>query len=223
MTTRRHDRCQGLTIVELVVVMTILIALAGVVVPNLMQSSETSREVVADASAIEIRDAVMQFWSDCKYAFPQAPITDQRIQLGHLLEMPTSFGSFTPFDREVRLGWNGPYLQIDGKRYLVDASNGFTTTLGDASQFAVRDVYINQDYNSDGNADSGSPFVIQEPTLVDLTASGSTYSIGQLREVRVVSAGPNGTIDIDESRFASELEANPALKGDDIYVSFTLR
>ena len=213
---------KALTLTELVVVLVILIAIAGLVIPRLGSTNDTAKQTVALSSATEIRNAVMQFWSDCKYAYPTSPVADQRIQLGHLFEIPTT-GSFANYDPDVRLGWNGPYLESDGKTYVTDTGAGFTATYGSATQFAVRDPFINQDLDGDGTEESGSPFVIQEPTLLALEAGSTTYSIGEPREVRVVSAGPNGILDIEETRFASELEATPSLKGDDIYVTFTLR
>ena len=215
------DTRQALTLTELVVVLAILVAVAGLVIPRLGSTTDTARQTVALSSATEVRNAVMQFWSDCKYAYPTNTRSDQRIQLGHLLgETPPPVGTFANYDPDLRLGWNGPYLDSDQKTYTLDSAAGFTTTYGNATQFAIRDPYINQDFDGDGVAESGSPFVIQEPTLLNLA---SPYSVGELREVRVVSAGPNGILEIDESRFASELEANPSLQGDDIYVSFTLR
>ncbi len=221
-----RKRNQGLTLVELVVVLTILVALGGLVIPRLMATTEVARETATLASAVEIRDAVLRFWSDCKYAYPSKDLhpdvnaNDQRIQLGHLLELPSTFPVFNP---NLRLGWNGPYLQSDGRLYSIDDGSGFTSAYGDASQPAVRDTFANQDYDLDGVVESGLPFVIQEPTLSNLGLSSLVHEIGEQREVRVVSAGPNGILEIEESRFASELESNPALKGDDIYVSFTLR
>lgn len=206
--------------VELVVVLTILVALGGLVIPRLMATTDAARQTATRASAVEIRDAVMRFWSDCKYSYPNGDAEDQRIQLGHLLEQPSTFSVFDP---NLRLGWNGPYLQNDGRLYSIDIGAGFTTAYGDASQPAIRDTFANQDYDLDGVVESGLPFVIQEPTLNNLAASSLVYEVGETREVRVVSAGPNGILEIEESRFASELESNPALKGDDIYVSFTLR
>ena len=217
-----HHQRKAVTLTELVVVLVILIALAGVVLPRLLSTDDTARGTVAETSAVTVRDAVMQFWSDCKYAYPTAPVLDQRIQMGHLFDIPT-IGSFTIYDPNVALGWNGPYLESDGRPYVVDTASGFTMTYGDGSQFAVRDTFINQDLDGDGAAESGSPFVIQEPTLAALATTATPYTVGDLREVRVVSAGPNGVLEIDETRFAAELEAIPALKGDDIYVSFTLR
>lgn len=218
--TEVRERNQGLTLVELVVVLAILVALGGLVIPRLMATTDAARETATRASAVEIRDAVMRFWSDCKYSYPNGNANDQRIQLGHLLELPSTFSEFDP---NLRLGWNGPYLQNDGRLYSIDLGAGFTTAYGDASQPTVRDTFANQDYDLDGVVESGLPFVIQEPTLSNLAASSLMYEIGETREVRVVSAGPNGILEIEESRFASELESNPALKGDDIYVSFTLR
>ena len=190
----------ALTLTELVVVLVVLIALAGLVIPKLGSTTDTARRTVATSSATEIRNGIMQFWSDCKYAYPTNPVEDQRIQISHLLEIP---GSFASYDPDVGLGWNGPYLEADGKTYTVDTAAGFTTVYGSAAQLALRDTFINQDFDGDGVEDSGSPFVIQEPTLLALEAMSSTYAIGELREVRVVSAGPNGILEIDEARFAS--------------------
>jgi type II secretory pathway pseudopilin PulG len=213
---------RALTLTELVVVLAILVAIAGIVIPRLGSTTDTARETVAFASAIEVRDAVLQFWSDCKYAYPTNPVADQRIRAGHLFEIPT-VGSFTVYDPDVRLGWNGPYLDSDGRTYVLNATAGFTSSFGIATDLAVRDPFINQDLDGNGIQESGSPFVIHEPTLLNLEANAMTYSVGTPREIRVVSAGPDGIIDIDETRFASELAADPTLKGDDIYVSFTLR
>jgi type II secretory pathway pseudopilin PulG len=210
------------TLFESVIVLSIVVALAGLVVPRLMSTTQAARQTAAKASAVEIRDAVLQFWSDCKYAYPAGPVTQQRVQLGHLLAVP-SIGSFATYDPEIGLGWNGPYLESDGGNYIVDAAAGFTTTYGDATQRAVRDAFINRDVDGNGVAETGSPFVIQEPTLRALAAASATYTIGEVREVRIVSAGPNGILEIDESRFAAELEADASLKGDDVYVAFTLR
>ena len=216
----RSHRSNGLTLVELVVVLAILVALAGLVTPRLLSTAETARETATQASAVEIRNAVMQFWSDCKYSYPTDFVRDQRIQLAHLLEQPITMLAFDP---NSRLGWNGPYLQSDGRNYTVDSTTGFTATYGDFNQPAIRDSFSSQDYDGDGKADSGSPFIIQEPTLRELESTFQTYSIGQPREVRVVSAGADGVLEIDERLFSSQLEANPTLKGDDIYVSFILR
>ena len=213
MRPRKQDA--GLTLVELVVVLAILVALAGFVTPRLMSTANTARETATQASAIEIRNATMQYWSDCKHN-----IVDQRIQVAHLLNQPSFLLRFDP---NVRLGWNGPYLQSDGRTYTVDTTSGFDTSYGDASQLSIRDAFASQDYDGDGSAESGSPFVIQEPTLRELEAASQTYSLGQPREIRVVSAGPNGFIEIDEEYTATQLESNESLKGDDIYVTFVVR
>ena len=217
---RLRNQDAGLTLIELVVVLAILVALGGLVVPRLISTTNRAQESVNRTSAVEIRDAAMRFWSDCKYAYPTTNTQDQRIQLGHLLQQPSFISAFDP---NVGLGWNGPYLQSDGRGYTIDLASGFNASYGDTSQAAIRDTFTSQDFDGDGNIDSGLPFVLQEPTLRDLESASQTYSIGQPREIRVVSAGPNGVLDIDERRFAVELESNPSLQGDDIYVSFVLR
>lgn len=214
----KSHRSRGLTLTELVVVLTILVALAGVTVPKLGSTLNRGRDITTQSSVGEVRDAVAQYWADCKYVL--AAQSDQRIVMGDLLEFP-----FTPgdeFDPEIGLGWRAPYLEFNrNSTYVVDVVNGFSTTYGVPSDFAIRDVYINQDLDGNGVKESGSPIVIQEPTLVDLVSRGENYALGEPREVRVVSAGENGVLEIDESLF--EWEITPELQGDDIYVSFTLR
>ncbi|MEO1528859.1 MAG: hypothetical protein AAFX06_25850 [Planctomycetota bacterium] len=200
-------RCaRGLTLTELVVVLVILVALGGVAVTNLRSTAEQGSEIAAQTSVNEVRDAVMQYWSDCKYLYPAAPASDQRLLMGDLLVSP--FAPEDDFDPQIALGWNGEYLQYDLRNtYTVDIANGFTTSYGTLTDFAVLDVY-------------GRPMVIQEPTLANL-APDASYVLGDTREVRVVSAGQNGVLEIDEALFESQL--TPANQGDDIYVSFTLR
>ncbi|MEL6109332.1 MAG: type II secretion system protein [Planctomycetota bacterium] len=215
---RKPRFSRGLTLTELVVVLTILVALAGVTVPNLTSTFDRGRDIATKTSVDEVRDAVTQYWSDCKYVL--AAQTDQRIVIGDLLAFPFAVGD--EFDPEIGLGWRSPYLEFNrNSTYLVDTVNGFSTAYGIPSDFAVRDTFVNQDLDGNGVVESGSPIVIQEPTLIELASRGERYALGNQREVRVVSAGANGILEIDESLF--DWEITPELQGDDIYVSVTLR
>ena len=59
----------------------------------------------------------------------------------------------------------------------------------------------------------GNPIVIQNPGL---TSDGG-------QDVRLVSAGPNGIVNIDPTVSTAALLATPSLAGDDIWISFELR
>ena len=59
----------------------------------------------------------------------------------------------------------------------------------------------------------GNPIVIQNP--------GTWADGGQ--DVHLVSAGPNGIVNIDPTTSTATLLANPSLAGDDVYLYFEVR
>ena len=66
----------GLTLVELVVVLTIMVAVAGLVVPRLQRTSDNTTEVASRANLVAVRDAVTRYWLDTKYeVLPGPPAT----------------------------------------------------------------------------------------------------------------------------------------------------
>ena len=65
MRINRSNR-RAVTLVELVVVMAILVALAGLVIPQFVSTTEDARGTAGRSSLVEVRDAVLQFWNDCK-------------------------------------------------------------------------------------------------------------------------------------------------------------
>ena len=79
---------------ELVVVLAILVALAGMVVPQLSATSSTAKTTVTKASMNEVRDSVLQMWSDCKYDFDTTTGAKQDAEsyrtIAHDLDLPAS-------------------------------------------------------------------------------------------------------------------------------------
>lgn len=220
----------GLTLVELVVVLVILIALAGIVVPRLQRNADSSTVVSSNANLAAVRDAVMQYWLDTKYeTLPGQPTTaasdtdttlltneENRFQVRWLFENPANDPSVAvddtliSFDRNSRLGWNGPYLSEPSGRYVIeDADNrhdlgtNFSSVYGSNGDPAVLSVILGR------GADLPRPLVIQ---AID---NGTTI------DCRVVAAGENDRIDIPHDASTTSLTA--AVVGDDNYVSFTLR
>lgn len=191
----------GLTLVELAVVLVILVALAGLVIPQFDDTVDESRDIAARASATEIRDAVMQYWSDCKYEIDElGTVAERRIQIVDLFFARFGFDTFNP---EIALGWNGAYLEQSGIYEVTGTTTAdYTTNYGTNGDTAVLDPWQR-------------PFVIQE---VD-----PSVAVGTPRDVRVVSAGPDGEFDILETTTSQQLLSGAVDPDDDIYVSFTLR
>ena len=69
----RSSRPNGLTMVELVVVLAILVALAGLVVPRLQSTSQHSADVASTANLVAVRDAFTQYWLDTKHVALYGP------------------------------------------------------------------------------------------------------------------------------------------------------
>jgi hypothetical protein len=108
---------------------------------------------------------------------------------------------YTPqytFDPERNIGWRGPYLSQPRGEYVVNESKHFSNMYGETGDQAVLDAW-------------GRPLVLQyaarsEEGLVDL---------------RVISAGANGRVEIERTARSEDLEATTV--GDDLYVALELR
>ncbi len=198
----RRSKRAALSLVELVVVLTILVALAGIVVPRLVSTSEGARITAARSSLVEVRDAVLLYWNDCKYDL-DALTVNRRIQMVDLFAPRVGFQLFNPDVPDSDLGWNGAYLEQSGT-YTVTGTTAadYTIAYGANLDPAVLDPWLR-------------PMVIQE---VD-----PSVSAGNARDVRIVSAGPDGEFDIAESTPSQLLISGAVDSGDDLYVAFTLR
>lgn len=198
----RASKRRGLTLVELVVVLTILVALGSMVIPVMSSTGQRSSDTTTDATLVAVRDAMGQWWSDTKYvALPGTPASvateAQRFQVRWLFENPVTGNSAAGFDPDTQIGWNGPYLIDQTGEYAVNVASGFTTTYGADGDPAAIDSW------------TGSPVVIQ------------AIDTGTFWDVRIVSAGPDGEVDLDPSTLTENL--TPATSGDDIYVALQLR
>lgn len=197
--TQRH----GLTLLELVIVLVILVALGSVVIPRFIQSRESTAFITTQANLVTLRDAVMAYFEDTKsLPLMGAPDTAaeeaERFQVRWLFDSPVSGLALSEFDPDVRLGWNGPYIAMKTGVYELDAAKNLTVLYGNDDDPALLDTF------------TGTPIVIQ-------------WANAPLRpcDLRVVSAGPNGVIDIPPGILTDDLTDSDV--EDDIYVAIQLR
>lgn len=177
------------TLVELIVVLSILIALSGIVLPLCSQNLASANEAATRSTLAETRNAVLQYWHDTKFIELNGVTTvateSQRFSLSWLFKNPVTNNSTVQFDRNTRSGWNGPYMA--------------TST---ADSVALGGPNLIDGWNQ--------TLIVQYVNPND-----------SLKDVRIVSAGPNGAIDIPSNTATSALTTNSI--GDDIYVALVLR
>jgi len=187
--------------------MAILAVLGSLVLPAVGHYVSDSRDTVTRQSLSRLHDVVSLYWADMG-ALPRPNSTNEPAradhpQLRYLFANPTLTTSATvsatlDYDPVYRRGWRGPYLvHQPGAAYAIDSANGFTVTFGEAGDPTVLDGW-------------GHPLVIQ---YRGVTADG-------LHDVRILSAGPNGKIDVPESSWSSDLSTSDY---DDLWVTLEVR
>jgi len=110
--TRGRGRERGVTLVELLVVLCILVALASLVTVGAGHAEEYARRQTTLATLLEVRSAIMGGKGNPGF-------------LGDVGRLPTSTaellaqGALPGFQRATGRGWRGPYVRIAGAT-LVD-------------------------------------------------------------------------------------------------------
>ncbi len=200
-----HPR-SALTLAELLIVLAILAMIGGLVLPAAGRYVSETRETTTRYSLTRLRDVIAEvYWQDSGRLPRPSKVTSERLdhpQLRYLFINPATETAAVDFDRDYARGWRGPYLvHRDGALYTVSSNStiGFTSRYGLTGDPTVLDGW-------------GRPIVVQDPPLP--TASG-------LRDVRLVSAGPDGIVQIDPTVATSALTT--ANTGDDVWLSFEVR
>ncbi len=201
---RSHSMHHGFTLLELVAVLVILVALAGVVVPlvdgleiSTPTGDKTQEEIVTQTTMQAIRDAIMGtpgqpgVWADVGQRAENFP---QRISDLFSESTPASIaiGNFNPV---TKIGWRGPYfVQATGKFDFNGRHDDSFIAYGVQDELTLLDAW-------------GNPIIIQvdfdrsgfvEPTQVDYDGDG--FADGNEADfARLISAGPNGRIDTPET------------------------
>lgn len=195
---------RGLTLAELLVVMAVLTALAGLVLPAVGHYMAESRDTITRQSLTRLRDVVGGvYWSDKQtLPRPDATVSAGRAthpQVRYLLVNPLTEDATLGYDPVYRRGWRGPYLvHQQNATYTIDSSLGFTNLYGETGDPTVLDGW-------------GRPLVIQHPG--EVTAG--------LEDVRIVSAGPDGVLNIPPATLSRDLTTTDI--GDDLWVTLEVR
>jgi type II secretory pathway pseudopilin PulG len=191
MFSRQH----GMTLLELTVVLLVLIALAGVVIPYTADEGGRTACIATDATLANVRDAILGGTAGVGYlsdlgAYPDSPLND-------LFTQPA--GAF-PFNPTTGRGWRGPYVQGGAaadnmlghlSNRFTDASQSYVATPVASGQSVVPDSFLSP---ACASGDCRSPILLQVPT--GGTLCGQTTAVANPSDyVRLVSAGPDGVLD----------------------------
>ena len=230
MRESNNRRRGGLTLLELVVVLVILVALGLIVVPmvdHLGQDSQhlATRESMADLQELIVNRYVRDLGDTSlgvRLLLPRQELVDSgaRAQSPHLcyLFVNPSYheDGIDGNDHDQGDGygdnfldgccWRGPYLLHRGAEYQLDADHGFTEDYGQTGDPTVFDAW-------------GHPLVLQWPTeaRAGLGEQGDILR-DQRRHVRLVSAGRDGVLDTPRDALMPNLQQ----RNDDI-VMFLFR
>lgn len=213
---------QGMTLVELSVVLLVLIALAGITVPYVGGIGSTATCQATDATMQAVKEAIMGgksgsgFYGDSLGRYPAPKNTPTDYSLTYLFEQ----GDWQAYNAKTGVGWRGPYLS-SGANISVAAGSRFITA-----------VYAHAQSNGQSGINDawGRPLVLQVPNQAscDKLTNKSGTPAGEC--ARLVSAGPgsgpgSGAADIDTlidddplTTGAAEIEARRSLDDRILYL-----
>ena len=143
----------ALTLIELVVVLTVLAALSGLLVPLFTGTIHDAQQAATDRSIVEVRDALLDYWRDIKHETLDGVTTvatdADRLNIDWLFANPVTNDSSVDFDPNTQIGWRGPYLAestgdllVSGSPFLIDAWNNEIEIQDVDSTATLRDVRI---------------------------------------------------------------------------------
>lgn len=231
---RRLMLRRGLTLLELVMVVSILAILTALVVPGMSDQQEETRKTVARATLQELRDTIAnRYLPDMLGTFPQPNAADNgglRLsstaqitgtgtsalpQLHFLFVNPnqyvanasTQYAAVRDFDPSTHIGWNGPYVMSKSTVYPNPNNFRFSsdpTNTQTWSQYGFTNLYGNAG-DYTVNDPWGSPYV----TIIRSIPHGSSL----LYTAYLVSAGQNRKLDNANWTFNSDGTLN---SGDDL-------
>jgi prepilin-type N-terminal cleavage/methylation domain-containing protein len=218
-------RRRGLTLLELLVVLAILISLATIIVPVIGTFGRKSQQVATRENLLRLQELLVNQYMADMGELPR-PVLDgsgkdpkgrtrpNHPQLRYLFVNPDT-EDITHLTGTTLLSsrqWKGPYVRHAGARYQIDeTTNKFTAAYGVGDVYTTATPPVLTTAGDPTVLDAwGRPIVLQEPstgTLYSPSATEKTYA-------RLVSAGPNGKIDTP----LTILMPTEADRGDDVVI-----
>ena len=192
MGIRGHNR--GLTLIELLIVVAILVALAAGVVVMLSRTTQNAQAVATAASLRTVRETIVGTEGRPGY------LADMRCLPATMKDLFVKPAGAAAFDRFTARGWRGPYLAESTGKYVINSGRGFLDAYGDDDDPALLDGW-------------GNPIVIQRPS----DASGAD-SATRDQFTRLVSAGPDGKIETSPDVLYPDPNTG---RGDDVVLFLT--
>lgn len=212
-------RRAGVTLLEMIVVLVILVAIAALVVPLVDGTVQQSRDGVTRGSLVQLREVLLnRYGADMSAEMdgyprpnPAPPDRVQHPQLHFLFVKPNNA---PPYDPIARRGWNGPYVQHTGAR-LDLATLKFRGMAGaelqaERRKYGVGPDELNRNITPDATVlDAwGVPIILQVPTDPTPGLTDNDRS----KHARLISAGADGIFDTPAIPFYPSV----AQCGDDI-------
>jgi type II secretory pathway pseudopilin PulG len=224
---RFHKTLQsGMTLMEITVVLLILIALAGMVVPYVNITSGSATCQATDATLQAVKQAIMGgkagpgYYADTLGYYPATDKDSSDYNLKYLFEK----GSWDEYNPKTGVGWHGPYLSTGGLVNEILLHNSFGTVFDSSSPEAIAipaHVHINI------TTDTGSqvfdawhrPIVLQIPYYDD-DDEGPHDADYHLENARLVSAGPGSGLRSYEAAIDTTIQSEDASNRNDDRVLF---
>ncbi len=173
------DQRRAFTLIELLIVIGLLGALAALMLPTFRMRRVESLGQIVDHDMAEIRRAFRRFYGDAVLLENDLEMV-RRWGLGCLAERPdgTHEGWVVPdFDMQKRRGWRGPYLAPEGRRHIDGDEDAIGQPAGAVEVPVVEDPFSASD--SDGHyyrvvapVDTDGNYVYHEMLLVCVGANG---------------------------------------------------
>lgn len=225
----RARRERAFTLLEMLVVVVILAAVAALVVANVDGTRDDAEATVARAAMQTLREALTGSASGPGYLADMKHVPGFRsvnVRTHDLLMQ----GTQPDFEPAANRGWRGPYLRnAAGVANTNTARNG-AFPAGDERRFPGDATFLARGFFSDAVTSSygatgdraaadpwGNPIVVQVPPASAF--GGSSGDAKRFRYARLVSAGADGALATPSDRLAGRLaDGTAAARGDDLVV-----